>query len=586
MAKLWLRWKYTQTNSKPTDIALSATSWANSGSVGTTLATISGTDPDVGDTLTYSLPDAPAEYTIVGTALKIASALTEGISLLTIRATDNHGAFFDKQFDIEVTPPPSWTIETAQTYIEDTFATCWGGLEANSSWDSTTTVVNPGAVNTAIVAAIAAGKGTKHKIICDWDGDAGTGVLRTYSGFINATDGWSDNGGGVYIVAAPGKSPRIIDQIDLRGLRGVHFKGIRFAGVYSGSGSNETQYNIQIKYHGSYPAKAVVRFTDCIIGGGGASNTWIRGFRTGVIADDIMFERCTFYGVIGAMVCQVKQLRVHYCDIQQSTQDGISNFGYSTQATGVYANTWLKQTTFRNPADTLGNRYEHLDLIQTGNSVDTHLGYNLLMEDCFASMNHSYSGGGTQGSYNDDKMSLDNLFVIRRCGLAATARLFGYFSPMGTKTSFVDACTFARAGRVPSNFTGDTGTAEDFTIGIVAHGLPSIDLALVVTDTACGTTPSADSRLSISTTYVDYRNTSTVTNASQRPENFFVGTNFERGGASSNSISGKFGYDLPNEAGTQADFIGDWWANFEPKITYSGQFCPDPTGLTWAAPAP
>ncbi len=72
---------------------------------------------------------------------------------------------------------------------------------------------------------------------------------------------------------------------------------------------------------------------------------------------------------------------------------------------------------------------------------------------------------------------------------------------------------------------------------------------------------------------------------SNKPETFHVGRDFARGGAGANNITNKFNYAIANDAGTQANFAADIWANWEPLPAYASYNIPDPTLITWAAPA-
>ncbi|HYV36291.1 MAG TPA: Ig-like domain-containing protein [Gemmataceae bacterium] len=97
----------TGVNDAPTDIFLAGTTVAENGAIGNEIGTISGTDPDTGDSLAFSLVDnAGGRFAVVGTALQIAGSLdfeTAASHSVTVRATDSSGAYFDKTFVITVT---------------------------------------------------------------------------------------------------------------------------------------------------------------------------------------------------------------------------------------------------------------------------------------------------------------------------------------------------------------------------------------------------------------------------------------------------------------------------------------------------
>lgn len=94
----------TSVNQPPTNISLSATTFDNSVASGTTIATITGVDPE-NDALTYSLPSNPSTlFAITGTALKTNAAnIGVGAHAITIRATDSAGNTFDKAFTLTAT---------------------------------------------------------------------------------------------------------------------------------------------------------------------------------------------------------------------------------------------------------------------------------------------------------------------------------------------------------------------------------------------------------------------------------------------------------------------------------------------------
>ena len=95
----------------PTDLALSATSVAENQPAGTVVGDLSTTDPDAGDTFTYSLVSGTGStdngsFTISGNQLKTAASFnyeTKSTYSIRIRTTDAGGLTFDKVFPISVT---------------------------------------------------------------------------------------------------------------------------------------------------------------------------------------------------------------------------------------------------------------------------------------------------------------------------------------------------------------------------------------------------------------------------------------------------------------------------------------------------
>ena len=102
----------TNVNQAPTNIGLSNSSVAENQPVGTTVGTLSTTDPDAGNTFTYTLVAGAgsadnAKFTISGNVLKTAAVFDYEVKKsysIRIRSTDQGGLSKDKMFTIEVTP--------------------------------------------------------------------------------------------------------------------------------------------------------------------------------------------------------------------------------------------------------------------------------------------------------------------------------------------------------------------------------------------------------------------------------------------------------------------------------------------------
>ena len=94
-------------NEPPTNISLSGASVSENSPTGTAVGTLAATDPDAGDSVTFTLVDnAGGRFSVVGNELRVAGALDfEAASTLsiTVRATDSGGLSFDKLFSITVT---------------------------------------------------------------------------------------------------------------------------------------------------------------------------------------------------------------------------------------------------------------------------------------------------------------------------------------------------------------------------------------------------------------------------------------------------------------------------------------------------
>jgi hypothetical protein len=114
----------TNVNEAPTDIALSATSVADSSAVGTVVGILSTTDVDAGSTFTYTLVagtgDADnASFSIVGNALQTAAsfnATTKSSYSIRVRSFDQGSLTTEKQFTIgilDATPPTAQVTSSA-----------------------------------------------------------------------------------------------------------------------------------------------------------------------------------------------------------------------------------------------------------------------------------------------------------------------------------------------------------------------------------------------------------------------------------------------------------------------------------------
>jgi gliding motility-associated-like protein len=98
-------------NDAPTNISLSAITVVENSASGTTVATLSATDADAGDTFRYTLVSGTgdtdnASFTIDGTTLKTAGVFdfeTKSSYSIRVRVTDAAGLTFEKEFAITVT---------------------------------------------------------------------------------------------------------------------------------------------------------------------------------------------------------------------------------------------------------------------------------------------------------------------------------------------------------------------------------------------------------------------------------------------------------------------------------------------------
>ena len=114
-------------NRAPTNEALSGTTIAENQVIGTSIGTLSTTDPDIGQTFTYALTSTTdnASFAISGTTLKSAVVFdfeTKSSYSIVVRVTDQDGATFDKTFAITITnvDDPPVAVNDNATVVEDT----------------------------------------------------------------------------------------------------------------------------------------------------------------------------------------------------------------------------------------------------------------------------------------------------------------------------------------------------------------------------------------------------------------------------------------------------------------------------------
>ncbi|MDB5334442.1 MAG: hypothetical protein JWN70_61 [Planctomycetaceae bacterium] len=112
----------THLNQAPTDIALSATSIPENNSPNATVGTLSATDPDPGNTFSFSLASGTGStdngsFLISGTSLKIIPTAhfgTQSTYLIRVRVTDQDGLTYDKPFTINITSVNSTKVSLAK----------------------------------------------------------------------------------------------------------------------------------------------------------------------------------------------------------------------------------------------------------------------------------------------------------------------------------------------------------------------------------------------------------------------------------------------------------------------------------------
>jgi hypothetical protein len=161
----------TNVNEAPTDIALSNSSVAEDEPVGTTVGTLSATDPDAGDTHTFALVagagDADnASFQISGSTLQTNAVFdfeTTNSYSIRVRATDAGSLTFEEQFTITITnvnePPTDINLSNSSITENQPAGTAVGTLS---------TVDDPGSTHSY---SLVAGAGDTDNVSFQIDGE-------------------------------------------------------------------------------------------------------------------------------------------------------------------------------------------------------------------------------------------------------------------------------------------------------------------------------------------------------------------------------------------------------------------------------
>ncbi|MGC4098880.1 MAG: cadherin domain-containing protein [Nitrospira sp.] len=100
----------TAVNDAPTDLSLSANTVAENAANGTVVGTVSGTDPDAGDTKTYSLTDSAGGRFAIDSATGVVTVANGSLldyesaasHMVTVRVMDSGGLTYDETFTINL----------------------------------------------------------------------------------------------------------------------------------------------------------------------------------------------------------------------------------------------------------------------------------------------------------------------------------------------------------------------------------------------------------------------------------------------------------------------------------------------------
>lgn len=173
----------TNVNEAPTDVSLSGGSVDETASVGTTVGTLSATDPDSGDSWSYSLVGGDAaSFGLSGSDLQTAVLLNHAAKSsysVVVRATDGGGLSVDRTLAVQVQPTivtPSQVTITGATIAENAVAgTSVGTLSTESSWPAGT-VFDYALVGGDVAAFQVVGSTLATAVAVDFEAKASYGV--------------------------------------------------------------------------------------------------------------------------------------------------------------------------------------------------------------------------------------------------------------------------------------------------------------------------------------------------------------------------------------------------------------------------
>ena len=213
----------TCANVAPTALALSSTSVAENAAVNTTVGTFSTTDPNAGDTFTYSLVGGAgstnnASFNISGNALRTSAVFdfeTKNSYSIRVRTTDQGSLNFERTFTISVTDVaegPGLTSISPAAELPGTVVTLTGtgftgatGVSFNGTAATGFSVVS----NTQITATVPVGASSGPVTVSNAAGPSNTAAFTVYSVYnaqvnqcVSAT-GFTSTGAGTwqYILA-------------------------------------------------------------------------------------------------------------------------------------------------------------------------------------------------------------------------------------------------------------------------------------------------------------------------------------------------------------------------------------------------
>lgn len=118
-------------NEAPTGIALSGEKVVEGAAAGTVVGALSGTDPDAGETLTYTIADDSGAFEIVGGELRVKHLGDALKHTVTVVATDAGGLTFERTFTVRVTDAAGNPLGSEGTITFD-LSTATAGIDVEA----------------------------------------------------------------------------------------------------------------------------------------------------------------------------------------------------------------------------------------------------------------------------------------------------------------------------------------------------------------------------------------------------------------------------------------------------------------------
>jgi PKD repeat protein/Tol biopolymer transport system component len=136
----------TTVNSAPTDITLSPDTVAQNASAGTVVGTLTATDPDSGDTFTFSGGDG--QFSVSGNQVVVAGALGSGAQSFNVSVTDSAGNPYSETLTINVTAVTQPPVNVPFVFVSE--GNLYSGVFDGTNYINITPITNTGGVSSPV----------------------------------------------------------------------------------------------------------------------------------------------------------------------------------------------------------------------------------------------------------------------------------------------------------------------------------------------------------------------------------------------------------------------------------------------------